>query len=271
MIQTVLLPTDFSNNAELAIEYAISLFGTEVEYILLHAYFTPQAGSTVMYSINPLIKEEAAKQLARAGDKLRSKYTSLNLHEITMQGGVLECCKRAVKEHGVDLVAMGTTGASGVIDVFAGSNTASVMQSISCHVLSVPLGSRLTPPKKVTLASDYSPITDPGTLEALEAIIHSPEVETTIIHVAPKEKQETRTSDTFLQENAIFRQYKTQFAELTDDEVAEGLETFLQANETDMLVMIKHHYSFFQGLFHQSTTKHMALHGNVPLLVLREQ
>jgi len=51
--------------------------------------------------------------------------------------------------------------------------------------------------------------------------------------------------------------------------VEEELTDFEETWDVDLLVMSKPNRGFFQRLFHRSVTKELALHTDVPLLVLR--
>lgn len=58
-MKKILLPTDFSNNARNAAEYAIEMFGyNDVEYILLNTYTEIFITTDVLISIIKLLKKE---------------------------------------------------------------------------------------------------------------------------------------------------------------------------------------------------------------------
>ncbi|RMG83540.1 MAG: universal stress protein, partial [Bacteroidetes bacterium] len=130
-MKKILLPTDFSENSLKSIEYAINLFKEEtVEYFLLNAYMPPQAGAAMLVSIDDILKEDSIKNLRKLHRKLSEKYNELKF-EMSYESvkGTLEYgVQYMVRNYGVDLIVMGTKGASGVKEVLVGSNTAEVVR-----------------------------------------------------------------------------------------------------------------------------------------------
>ena len=61
-MQTILLMTDFSDNAKNAIQYAIEMHGEEVNYVLLNTYVVRENVGAFM-SVANKIKEITEKEL----------------------------------------------------------------------------------------------------------------------------------------------------------------------------------------------------------------
>ena len=59
------------------------------------------------------------------------------------------------------------------------------------------------------------------------------------------------------------------FYPILGKEIQNKLSDFIEDNPTDLLVMYQPHHDFWDRLFHKSITKKMALHTNVPLLVVK--
>ena len=59
------------------------------------------------------------------------------------------------------------------------------------------------------------------------------------------------------------------FQNLPGSYVVENINDFIDLYEIDLLAMFQPHRTFFENLFHHSTTKEMALKTHVPLLVLK--
>lgn len=64
--------------------------------------------------------------------------THLKVKTLITKGTPVEEIAEVAKTEGVALVVMGTLGASGIEEVFLGSNTASVIQDVRCPVLAIP-------------------------------------------------------------------------------------------------------------------------------------
>jgi len=59
-------------------------------------------------------------------------------------------------------------------------------------------------------------------------------------------------------------------SEIKSDTLLHGLETYIQENGIDMLLMCRPQRNLFERIFHSSATKKVALHSTVPLLVFKK-
>ena len=62
--------------------------------------------------------------------------------------------------------------------------------------------------------------------------------------------------------------FSFEIAEVDGETVAEGLNNYIQDHPMDLVVMVNLHRKFWDGLFHKSRTKQMALTTKTPLMVL---
>lgn len=158
-MKTILVPTDFSIPADYAIHYAIGLakkFNSSI--ILYHAFIPFESG---FYSYTQSTKEnlETENNLIKRLDKIKegllkkNKQLSVSIHVDRGPESIrlVEFCKKKK----IDLIVMGTTGASGLKEVIIGSFTADTMAKAPCPVLAIPKGCKFRIPKKNTFASDY--------------------------------------------------------------------------------------------------------------------
>ena len=133
--RTILVPTDFSLDAEAALdtaEKALSLVEAETRVILLHVFHVPAeyrsygpAGSFFEFT------EELSKTLRERMDELARPFRDQGLSVETL------VVVRKAEEHAVDLIAMGTHGRSGLAHLLLGSTAERVVQHADCPVLTV--------------------------------------------------------------------------------------------------------------------------------------
>jgi nucleotide-binding universal stress UspA family protein len=62
-MKRILIPTDFSPNAQKAVDYAVRLFSDESELVLVHTYQIRHTGANVLISIQDLLEKEALNLL----------------------------------------------------------------------------------------------------------------------------------------------------------------------------------------------------------------
>ena len=142
-IRQVLLPTDFSEIAENALQTAIAVcMRQKATLTLLHVVeqnyllVAPEAGGMAL---------DMLPQLEQNADELLNEIITpvIDKHEIAVKSVIRvgnpadEICQLSA-EAGIDMIIMGTHGASGLREFFIGSNAYRVVKHAPCPVLTVP-------------------------------------------------------------------------------------------------------------------------------------
>ncbi|HVK87600.1 MAG TPA: universal stress protein [Kofleriaceae bacterium] len=137
----ILVPTDLSEGAETALDYACDLAGPLGARVhLLHVIGIPVLGvpelgvaltSTV---IDSLIQDNQA-----ALDKIaEAKAATTTIGQVLLKtGDARDVINQTAKELQIDLIVMGTHGRRGVSRALLGSVTETVVRSAPCPVLAV--------------------------------------------------------------------------------------------------------------------------------------
>ena len=142
-VETILVPTDESAHAGLAIAEAARLLapsGAAARIHLLHVY---RLHPEVIYPwteqhLAARASERTAEALARLevfAEPLRAAGTAVELH--VYEGFPPDVIDETARELGVDLIAMGTHGRSGLPRLVLGSVAERVLPGAPCPVLSV--------------------------------------------------------------------------------------------------------------------------------------
>lgn len=141
-IRHVLIPTDFSADAELAAETTLRLFqanAADTRVTLLHVWRVPHSFSMwtpePMESFGSHVVEDARRRLAEVAAPLRN--AGFQVEEKLHRGEPEEAIDRAATEGAVDLIAMGTHGRSGLSRMFLGSVAERTLPAAPCPVLTV--------------------------------------------------------------------------------------------------------------------------------------
>jgi len=150
-MKKILVPTDFSANAKHAAQVAASIAGvTGASVTLLHvntaiAYTPPLPDYSVPQAFDlEVYRENAAEALYALKAELAetSGLEDVSLQSAVEEGFLHSAIRRMVEEEGVDLVVMGTKGATGAVEFFLGSNTEKVIRTAPCPVMAVPQSTR---------------------------------------------------------------------------------------------------------------------------------
>lgn len=160
-IGRIAVPTDFSESASVAMDYAVDMAKRfKADIALIHvleegAYagiFSP--GSKTEY----VEREQAQLRLQEEAHKLEKAHgVSVSQHVRT--GRIYDQIIEAARDAEADIVVMGTHGVSGWAEFFVGSNAFRVVTQSACPVLSIQGHAKKQGFKNIILPMDRTPET----------------------------------------------------------------------------------------------------------------
>lgn len=272
-MKNILLPTDFSSNSRNALKYALQFFGSGNHFILLNTWQAPYTPPEVLISVEDILmktsKEGLEKELNTA--KTLQGADKNTFETISQFGNLVDILNAVAREKKVDVVVMGTQGASGIRETLLGSNSASAAKSINCPLLMVPAKSDYKKLQQIVFAADYKHIEKQETLQMLVNIANTDNAEITILNILDKGKiTDVNQGYEGLKIDHLFTGVKHAYSFIENDDKAAGIDEYLHTNNPDLLVMLERKTGFFKSIFHRSITKQMAFHTHIPMLVLHE-
>lgn len=271
-MKTVLFLTDFSDNAKNAIYYGLSLYGNEpCKFIFLNNFFIPYSSPDVPVQMNDITSENADKLFKLLLEQIDKDFPENDFKFETdfRVGDLTPTTSSIVEKEGVDLIIMGTQGASGLTEILVGSRTASVIKNVNCPVLAIPEEAEYEIPTKIVLAIDDELEFSEITLHPLLEIIKKTEAELLVLHISDNNKQDKVLNNEKI--NQFFKNTKFSYHLIYNEEVLLGIEKFVEKQNASMLGMITHKLNLFERIFHRSITKKMSLHSKIPLLALKDK
>jgi len=142
-ISTLLVPTDFSADAQLAVHTAHRLLAhleKDAKLVLVHAYHLPveyTAYGTIPTALDFMkdVGFEAEERLAEVAEPLSRE--GLAVETVVREGFPPDVIAEEAKKHGADLIAMGTHGRTGLRHLLLGSTAERVIRSTPCPVMTV--------------------------------------------------------------------------------------------------------------------------------------
>jgi nucleotide-binding universal stress UspA family protein len=172
------------------------------------------------------------------------------------------------KKEEADLIVMGTTGASGLKEIFIGSVAAEIMENAPCPVFAVPrdakfdgrldrIGFTTEFKKEEKLALEFLH----KWAKPFEADIYC--VHADLKHIEPLAHRMDELKAEFLE----WRDVHFDVVDSTDLESA--VTAYMAEYRIDVLAMVIHKRNFFQEIFSYSQTKKMAYHLKTPILALQ--
>lgn len=93
------------------------------------------------------------------------------------------------------------------------------------------------------------------------------------IHISSRDKpDDLQSSNTYqLLMKAIEKNPKHTFKSLHGKNINQTVNQYVEANKSDLLVVVKHQHYFLEFIFHDSLSKEISLNSKVPVLVMREK
>jgi len=138
--KTVLVPTDFSDHAERATDYACELarkLGARV--ILLHAYALPSVGfpESIGFGAELAGRVVTVAEEALRAAKERRQASGVEIVTVAREGDPRDLILGTIEEHHADLVCMGTHGRRGLARAMLGSVAEEIVRHAPCAVLTL--------------------------------------------------------------------------------------------------------------------------------------
>jgi nucleotide-binding universal stress UspA family protein len=276
----ILVPTDFSENADRAIDYAVKMAGRNgAEIILLHAYKQVKTvlntGWAFYEEYNSIVAQNIHEELNLLRDKIAGIYPGTNISAEFMDDDIRSAIEKAGRDRDIDLIVMGTQGASCIKKVLMGSVTASLISYTTVPVLAIPRLYQWKEPKIILLASNQFE-TDPGILTPVlkvarlfNAKLHMlvfTDTDSANEAEILQQKENLEKSKTALEKTSKDIQFTS--ANLKGSEFEETLQQYIDINHIDMLAMITHKKGFWEAVFNNRLTRKMAFRSSIPLLAI---
>ena len=275
VIKKILLPTDFSKNAQHAHAFAVELSKkTDAEIMLFHAFESTIALSDQMAVEKDSDKTIIARDMRKvAQDNLVSlvgtsnKETGIHHTMLTYEGNVHDEILKVINNEKIDLVIMGTKGKTSDEGVFLGSITKGLLTEASCPILAIPHQADLKDIfRKIVFATDLKE-DDTLAINYLNGLAQLLDAEVVVLHIVEKSKRDDQeVSD--LQETIsnYSKESSVQYKGLKSNDIASGINEFIKEQNADILAMTTHRLNFLEEIFHESLSKKMMLHSQIPFL-----
>lgn len=272
-MKKILVPCDFSSTAVQAFELATEIAAIhQGEVMVLHAIeFVPAYETSFVaqpYAFNSTVIEELENDARKSFDEL---IRSHNLDELTVgfytdHGPVTDTINQFIDDHDIDLVVMGTHGASGLKEFFVGSTTEKIVRSSHVPVLSVKSPVSLKSIKNIVLPVDpdlhqQDFIDHIKELQRfLGAHLHVLHVNTTI-HAADERKVKASLND-YIQYYSL-TDYTLNIINDTTEE--NGIMRFTNDINADMIAMATHGRKGLAHFFAGSIAEDLVNHVSCPI------
>ena len=273
-MKKILVPTDFSKNAEYALKVAAQIAQkSNGEIIVLHMLELPMAGNdalSVSHEIPELMFFKNAA-VAKLDNILEAEYLDgIEVSKLIQFEMAFDGIIKTGEKNNVDLIVMGSHGASGFQEMFIGSNTEKVVRNSNVPVLVIKHEDENFSAEKFVFASDFSDeIKKP--FEKVVAFatkfgshLHLVNINTPNNFKSTKVAQ--KTMDKFL-EGFDLQNYSTHI--YNDVNVEKGILHFAKSINADLIGMSTHGRKGISHFFNGSISEDLVNHAKRPVITFK--
>ncbi|MFL9843456.1 universal stress protein [Flavobacterium rhizosphaerae] len=277
-MKRILFPTDFSEAAKTAYIYALKFADSyDAEIFILHSYDLPivdtpplpETAAEVFDIVEanqfesfreeiPLMEQIAAEQ----------SLSHIKTSKLLQYGDLIYNINKVCDDENIDMIIMGTKGATGLKETFLGSNAASVIAHTERPVLCIPAEAEYQPIQNVVFTTQYMDRDNDALAQTIQL---AKKFNARIQCLYIKNDDDPIDIEERINEWKIYyRDEQIDFFNIDGQHIEQTILDFIENQAVHLLVMRTHKRNFFERLFHRSLTKKMAYHSKIPLLIFHE-
>ena len=267
-MQKILVPTDFSLTADNALNYAIAIAAKfDSELYLYHVYsFNKKVHYNWKYSDDeqPYIKGlEEKMYITKNTFREKIKENNIVVQTTVEEDSIFSLFNNKVREHGINMIVMGSKGATGLIKIVFGSVAATALKIAKVPVLVIPPEHTFRPLDQIVLATDLNEVTA-SVLAPLQKLATMFAAKVTILNVTTDSTKKNTQKN-----NIVLDEVETDYCEIpVSKSVNNTINNFVEKNRFDLMCMIRREKNIIESLLKRSNTLTQVYHNKIPLLVL---
>lgn len=287
----ILLPVDFSESTDTAVQYALTLAGIvpHAHLLLLHCFqdylteevpivttdnlsTTEEITQRVLHR-NEIEAQQLLDELYASIQKLtRASGGNLVLERSFVYGLPEEVIPIQIEAYKPTLVVMGTITEQNLSRSLFGTIITNIMKEVKVPLLTVPHTYEGTAIRNVLYATDFDK-TDPVAIETLQQLLKPFDVSIYCLHIS----EGSNAADA--EQLAALRQKLQQSGNgsnirynlLEGDDVAEALLNFVETENINLLALTTRERDLLDSILHPSLAKKLVMEAKVPLLIFHSQ
>ncbi|MEX2350661.1 MAG: universal stress protein [Flavobacteriaceae bacterium] len=277
-MRKVAIPTDLSANAFNAFEYAVSLFNEPSVFYLMHAYAgsiynenNVKLSDTELESLREKTSSDCESKLTRLVDEIKTKHPNSDhqFKTLTQCGYLIDEVVQLVRSENIDVLVMGTKGATNDRNITFGSNTLQVLKNVQCPVLCVPDNYKYKRPEKLLFPTNYMVPYQKRELELVDEICSYYNAELHMLYISNIGIHSNRQK-----ENQAFLKTQIYNATISFHQAEESSKTnvindTIEKMDIDLLVMVNSRHTYLENLLSKTTIDKIGLNPKIPFLVLQ--
>lgn len=273
-MKNILLPTDFSENSINAIRFAIKFFENETctfhilnsqkpsGYITADLLYGPP-GASIHDGILNDNKMELEKLILFC-ESISEKENFTFVPKLDFDN-IVDAVNQAIVLNNIELIIMGTNGATDASEVIFGSNTLKIIRKVDCPVIAVPQRYTFRKIESVLLSLNYQYVVSEKSLNIISEIVKKHKASLKILEIE-EENIELATKRNYTEE--VFKEGGFERFCIKNIPTAMAINAFEQLIPVQLHAMVVERKTFLDRFIFGSETSKISYGSSVPLLVI---
>ncbi|MBK8956041.1 MAG: universal stress protein [Saprospiraceae bacterium] len=274
-MNNILIPVDFSNNAEQALLFGLHLAEKEkTKAIVLHLvspYSGLNEGVYQIYDFSDYIDEKRNSLKEYVARLISENNISQIEVEIICESGIAadEIVNYSI-EKSCGLIIMSSRGSGNISKILLGSTSQAVLSLSKIPLMILPQEFQMDKLNdRVCFATDFHLKLNKKSIQLFEFynFLRNSNIQFVHVHsekdIVFREKHEELVS-------LLFGKLQTHIKYILSDRFEESIETYMQTSESGLLVMLPHQRNFLYYLFFNGHTMQVLKKLHFPVLILYE-
>lgn len=273
-MKKILIPTDFSEHAEYALKVAAQIAKkNNGEIILLHMLELPHQGSDALGAGSDIpeimfFKNAAIRRLEELMDE--DYLDGLKVSEIVQFELAFDGILNISQKNNVDLIVMGSHGASGFKEMFIGSNAEKVVRNSDIPVLIIKREESNFKVNDFVFASNFTDEIKKPFQKAVEfATKFDSNLHLVMINTPNNFQTTTEANETMKKFLSNFNLNKVQTHIYNDSNIEKGILNFADSIKADLIGMSTHGRKGLSHFFNGSISEDLVNHSNRPVITFK--
>lgn len=258
----ILVPTDFSKNAQVAIDYLYTHFNRKDLHVrLIHVIKEPNSTTGVLLRLGNLMKKDADKEMGKLLAYCKNTYDA-EPDTTIVTGYLTDWMQQYGASYEIDLIVMGTNGESDLEERLFGSVTESVIRTSNIPVLAVPHIYETESISQFVLATNKKEL---AKLDFIQEFLERFDLKNPSISIL---SVDTPNVDDPLPKSFPLEGYQIGVKTIKAPTAVAGINQFIDQHDVDILALYHSRNSRLDYLFNRSTTKVICSNTQLPILVI---
>lgn len=268
-MKTIVIPTDFSQNALKAFEFVNDFFAEEgqYQYEIVTVYNIPHGGTSSLFMLLEQLQKQAEQDMENLMQILERDFPKIakTSRKHILKGGFTDQVTAICRQNKANFIVMGTKGATGMKEILMGSNTARLVKDANYPVFAIPQEYERENIKNLLLSYDGKELSD-RTVDFIRELSKYAELPIHLFHVR---KQADEPIQNWAEIEDRFDDHHISLYEAYASTFEEGLSSEI-INLNAILILVSRQKTFWDRLTKKSETAKALMHLHLPMLALPE-